>query len=152
MQRICFATNNSNKIKEISSQLNGQFEVISLADLECTIDLPENQATLKGNAEEKATYIWEHYKTPCFADDTGLEIEALNGEPGVYSARYAGDARDNEANISLVLQNLKTATNRRAQFTTVICHIDSQGKKHFFEGVAKGTIRTERSGKEGFGY
>lgn len=150
MNKICFATNNQNKLNEIRVLLD-TLEIVSLSDIQCDDELPENQSTLEGNAEEKAQYIWEHYHIPCFADDTGLEVAALGGEPGVYSARYAGPERNNEANIDLVLDKLKDKSDRSAQFRTVICLITGQ-EKLFFEGKVEGMIREERVGNEGFGY
>jgi len=150
MKEICFATNNKNKLKEIQSLLP-DFKIICLEDIQCHEDLPENQTTLEGNANEKAQYVWDNYNVACFADDTGLEIEVLNGEPGVYSARYAGPQRNSDDNIRLVLKKLVNQTNRKAQFRTVICLINEEGKT-FFEGVAKGNITMEKSGVDGFGY
>ena len=125
---------------------------MSLKDIHCDIDIPETSDTLEGNAMLKAEYIYEHYGLDCFADDTGLEVEALNGEPGVYSARYAGGEGHNaEANMQKLLQNMQGIQNRKAQFRTVICLI-TNGKKHLFEGVVKGEIIKEKRGDSGFGY
>jgi len=148
---LVFATNNKHKIHEIEHLLNGSFKVLSLNDIHCTDDIPENQDTIEGNASEKAFYIWNKYKLNCFADDTGLEIEALNGEPGVYSARYAGDEKSPEKNIELVLQKLTKIKNRMARFKTVISLV-IDGKEIQFEGVVNGLILEEKRGKSGFGY
>lgn len=149
--KLIFATQNQNKVLEIQSLLPENIIVNSLREIKCNDDIPEEQPGLKGNALYKARYIFQKYNVDCFADDTGLEIEALNGEPGVYSARYAGEEKDNEKNIDLVLKNLQGKTNRRAQFRTVIALI-LKGQEFLFEGRVKGEIRKERSGKEGFGY
>ena len=148
---LVFATQNQNKAKEIQSLLPEHIIVKTLKDIGCDDDIPENQPDLKGNALDKAKYVVEHFNTNCFADDTGLEIEALNGEPGVYSARYAGPEKDSEKNMDLVLEKLKDQTNRKAHFRTVIALI-LDGEKHFFEGIVKGEIRKERAGEDGFGY
>lgn len=148
---ICFATNNRHKIKEIASLLGSDFSLLSLADIGCNEELKEEQETLQGNAEQKASYVFEEYQVNCFADDTGLEVKTLDGAPGVYSARYAGLQRSDEDNMSLLLKNLENAHDRSAQFRTVICLIIN-GEKHFFEGVAEGRIHTEKLGAEGFGY
>lgn len=149
--KICFATNNANKLKEIRQLLGGQFEIQSLQDIGCEEELPENQDTLEGNSAEKARYVYDHYGIDCFADDTGLEVKALNGAPGVYSARYAGPQRSSEDNMQRLLEALKEHNDRSAQFRTVITLILS-GEQHQFEGVVKGHITKSRSGKEGFGY
>lgn len=148
---LVFATQNENKAKEIQSLLPEHIVVKTLKDIGCDEDIPENQPDLKGNALDKAKYVVERFKTNCFADDTGLEIEALNGEPGVYSARYAGPEKDSEKNMDLVLEKLKDQPNRKAQFRTVIALI-LDGQTHFFEGIVKGEIRKERVGADGFGY
>ncbi len=149
--KICFATNNKNKVKEISALLPDAFEVLSLKAVACHEELPENQTTLAGNSLEKARYLYDNYKINCFADDTGLEIEALGGAPGVYSARFAGEGRSSEDNMRLVLKKLKHEENRKAQFRTVITLI-IDGNSHQFEGVVKGKIAKEKSGEKGFGY
>ncbi len=149
--KLCFATNNKHKLQEIRQLLGGWFTVLSLEDIGCREELPENQTTLEGNSLEKAQYIWEHYQVNCFADDTGLEVEALNGAPGVYSARYAGLQRDNEANMALLLENLQSKNNRNAQFRTSITLI-MDGQVHQFEGVVKGKIAWQHTGMQGFGY
>ena len=151
-RKLVFATNNAHKLDEISAILGEKVELLSLKDIHCDIDIPETSDTLEGNAMLKAEYIYEHYGLDCFADDTGLEVEALNGEPGVYSARYAGGERHNaEANMQKLLQNMQGVQNRKAQFRTVICLI-TNGKKHLFEGVVKGEIIKEKRGGSGFGY
>ena len=149
--KLVFATNNLHKLHEIKHLLNGQFELLSLNDINCYDDIPENQETIEGNASEKAFYIWNKYKLNCFADDTGLEIDALNGEPGVYSARYAGDEKSPEKNIELVLQKLLKIKNRKARFKTVISLV-VDGKEVQFEGIVNGQILTEKKGGSGFGY
>ena len=151
-RKLVFATNNAHKLDEISAILGEKVELLSLKDIHCDIDIPETSDTLEGNAMLKAEYIYEHYGLDCFADDTGLEVEALNGEPGVYSARYAGGEGHNaEANMQKLLQNMQGVQNRKAQFRTVICLI-TNGKKHLFEGVVKGEIIKEKRGDSGFGY
>ena len=151
-RKLVFATNNAHKLDEISAILGEKVELLSLKDIHCDIDIPETSDTLEGNAMLKAEYIYEHYGLDCFADDTGLEVEALNGEPGVYSARYAGGEGHNaEANMQKLLQNMQGIQNRKAQFRTVICLI-TNGKKHLFEGVVKGEIIKEKRGDSGFGY
>ena len=149
--KLVFATNNLNKLSEIQSLVPDGIEILSLKDISCNEELPETTPTLEGNAIQKATYVFENYGYNCFADDTGLEIDALNGEPGVYSARYAGEECRAEDNINLVLQKLKGQTNRIAEFRTVIALI-IDGKETFFEGNCKGEITEFRSGVEGFGY
>ena len=149
--KLVFATNNLNKLSEIQSLVPNRIEILSLKDINCYEELPETNPTLEGNAIQKATYVFENYGYNCFADDTGLEIDALNGEPGVYSARYAGEECRAEDNINLVLQKLKGQTNRIAEFRTVIALI-IDGREIFFEGNCKGMITEFRSGVEGFGY
>lgn len=149
--KIVFASNNKNKIREIKNQLPSTIELVSLEDIGCTEDIPETASTIEGNAILKADYVTTHYQLPCFADDTGLEIEALNGEPGVYSARYAGEAKDSNANMELVLRKLDNVTNRNAQFKTVIA-LNINGQQHLFTGIVKGTITEQKTGEEGFGY
>lgn len=151
MEKICFATNNANKLAEISKQLEGKFEIVSLKEIGCTEEIPETTGTIEGNARQKANYVWENYKVSCFADDTGLCVEALNGEPGVDSAHYAGPQRSSEDNINLLLQHLEGKQNRKAHFLTIIC-LTLEGKEHIFEGKAEGTILTEKVGTDGFGY
>ena len=148
---ICFATNNAHKVREINQLLGERFRVLSLADIGCQEELPENQTTLEGNSEEKASYVYQHYRVNCFADDTGLEVDALQGEPGVYSARYAGPQRSSEDNMRRLLRELADQPNRTAQFRTVIT-LWLDGQMHQFEGMVSGSIARERSGSEGFGY
>ncbi len=148
---ICFATNNAHKIEEIKAILGNKYEILNLKDIGCYEELPEERDTLEGNSLQKAKYVFTKYKVSCFADDTGLEVEALQGAPGVYSARYAGEQRSAEDNINLLLKNLEGKSNRKAQFRTVISFIQPEGL-HQFEGIAEGTILEERRGKGGFGY
>ena len=150
-RKLVFATNNAHKLDEISAILGEKVELLSLKDIHCDIDIPETSDTLEGNAMLKAEYIYEHYGLDCFADDTGLEVEALNGAPGVYSARYAGDAHNSEANMKKLLQDLEGVENRKAQFRTVFALI-IDGKEHLFEGIVKGEIVKARKGTSGFGY
>jgi len=150
--RIVFATNNQHKLEEIRAILGSSFEVVSLADIGCHEDIPETGTTLEENALQKAQYIYDHYHTDVFADDTGLEVEALNGAPGVYSARYAGgEGHDSEANMTKLLHELGENNNRKARFRTIIALI-LQGQVHLFEGIVNGEIICERRGGEGFGY
>lgn len=152
MRKLVFATNNAHKLEEIRAILGNKVEVLSLNDISCHADIPETADTLEGNAALKAQYIYEHYGLDCFADDTGLEVEALGGAPGVYSARYAGgEGHDSEANMKKLLKELEGENDRRAQFRTVICLIED-GKEHFFEGIVKGGIIEEKRGASGFGY
>lgn len=151
-RKLVFATNNAHKLEEISSILGDKVELLSLKDICCTTDIPETADTLEGNAMLKAEYIHEHYGLDCFADDTGLEVEALNGAPGVYSARYGGgEGHNSEANMQKLLQNMQGMDNRKAQFRTAICLI-MDSKKHLFEGIVKGEITKEKRGNSGFGY
>ena len=158
MRKIVFATNNQHKLDEIRSILGEGFHIVSLRDIGCDVDIPETAGTLEGNALQKAAYVYEHYGLSCFADDTGLEVEALGGAPGVFSARYAGgEGHDSEANMQKLLRELGENDNRRAQFRTVIALIqkeeNGEGKKELsFEGIVKGQITREKSGAEGFGY
>ena len=149
--KLVFASNNKNKIAEIQQQVGSRFEIVSLEDIGCFVDIPETAETIEGNAILKANYVTENYGLPCFADDTGLEIEALNNEPGVYSARYAGEQKNPEDNMNLVLQKLENQTNRKAQFKTIIT-LNIDDEQHLFEGIVKGEITTEKSGNQGFGY
>lgn len=151
MKEICFATNNAHKLEEIQHLLGNTFTVKGLKDIGCHEDVPEEQDTIEGNSSQKAVYIWEKYGVNCFADDTGLEVNALNGEPGVYSARYAGPQRNSDDNMGLLLERLASKNDRSAQFKTVITLI-IDGKKVQFEGIAKGTILTKQTGCDGFGY
>ncbi|MCS5491135.1 non-canonical purine NTP diphosphatase [Algoriphagus limi] len=149
--KICFATNNPKKIEEVKAALEGEVEIVSLREIGCQEELPETGDTLDHNAFQKARYVKEHYGVDCFADDTGLEVEALQGAPGVYSGRYAGEPRSDERNVDLLLKNLEGKTDRKAQFRTVIALI-LDGKEYSFEGVAKGEIINQRRGYKGFGY
>ncbi len=148
---LVFATQNSNKAIEIQGLLPDFISVKTLADIGCTDDIPEEQQTLEGNALQKARYVKEHFDVDCFADDTGLEVEALNGAPGVYSARFAGPAKSSEENMNLLLKKLENTENRSAQFRTVIALI-LEGKEYTFEGSVSGHIANEIHGSEGFGY
>ena len=152
--RIVFATNNAHKLAEIRSILGSSVEVLSLNDIGCHADIPETGHTLEENALQKARYVYDHYHMSCFADDTGLEVEALGGEPGVYSARYAGEGHDSEANMQKLLSKLANNNNRHARFRTVIALImqDKADDVEFFEGIVNGQIAREKHGTEGFGY
>ena len=149
--KLVFATNNKHKLQEVRDIVGDRVEVLSLADIGCFDDIPETADTLQGNALIKARHIYEKYGLDCFADDTGLEVEALDGAPGVYSARYAGEECDSEANMRKLLENLTGKNNRNAQFRTVIALI-IDGKEMLFDGIVKGTIATEKRGDSGFGY
>lgn len=149
--QLVFASNNQNKIKEIQNLVPNTMQIVSLEDIGCTEDIPETAPTIEGNAIQKANYITQNYKLNCFADDTGLEVEALQGEPGVYSARYAGNQRNANDNMDKLLANLHNKLNRNAQFKTIIC-LNLNGTQHLFEGIVKGTIITEKKGNLGFGY
>lgn len=149
--KMVVATNNAHKLKEIAAILGQEIELLSLKDIQCFADIPETADTLEGNARQKAMFIYENYGMDCFADDTGLEVEALGGAPGVFSARYAGEGHDSEANMQKLLKELAGKENRKAQFRTVICLIRN-GKEHLFEGIVKGEIIQEKRGGEGFGY
>ncbi len=148
--QLVFATNNKNKLKEVQAMLTN-FEIVSLADIHCFDDIPETADTLQGNAILKANYVTEKFGLNCFADDTGLEVEALNNEPGVYSARYAGKENNSEANMQKLLKNLENESNKKAQFKTAIA-LNINGKQFIFEGICKGQILTKKQGEEGFGY
>ena len=149
---IVFATHNKNKVAEIQKMVPASIQIRSLTDINCHEDIPETAETLEGNADIKSKYVLTQYQLNCFADDTGLEIEALNGEPGVRSARYADEInKDDQKNIDLVLKKMASTTNRQAQFRTVIS-LELNGETHQFEGIAKGHIAAERQGEEGFGY
>ena len=152
MRKIVFATNNPNKLREIREILGSRFEVVSLSEIGCHDDIPETGATLEANALQKAQYIHDHYGLDCFADDTGLEVDALGGAPGVHSARYAeGTDHDSEANMQRLLRELAGRDDRQAHFRTVIALI-MDGQTHLFEGRVDGRIDTERHGQGGFGY
>lgn len=149
--QLVFATNNPNKLKEVQALIPSEIKLLSLKDIGCFEDIPETQNTIKGNAIQKAEYIKEHYGYDCFADDTGLEVSALNGAPGVYSARYAGEQRDANDNMVKLLDELKSEDNRSAQFKTVIAlYINT--KPHTFTGICEGTIIKTKQGEKGFGY
>lgn len=150
MNKLVFATNNQHKTEEIRLALAGKYEVLNLTDIGCFDDIPETADTFEGNASLKSKFVVDSFHLDCFADDSGLEIEALNNEPGVYSARYSG-SRDTMENMQLVLDKLKDNPNRKARFKTVIS-LMQHGENHIFEGVIDGTIRTELSGSKGFGY
>ncbi|MBD9091822.1 MAG: non-canonical purine NTP diphosphatase [Bacteroides oleiciplenus] len=150
-RKFVFATNNAHKLEEVTAILGNRIELLSLKDINCHTDIPETADTLEGNALLKAQFIQENYQMDCFADDTGLEVEALNGEPGVYSARYAGDGHNAEANMLKLLHAMEGIENRKAQFRTVFALI-IDGKEHLFEGVIKGEIIKTRRGNSGFGY
>jgi XTP/dITP diphosphohydrolase len=149
--KIVFATNNANKIKEVQAQLPDHIELLSLEEIGCLEDIPETAPTIEGNALQKANYIKNNYGYDCFADDTGLEVIALDGAPGVYSARYAGEQKNAEDNMDKLLTELKGKIDRTAQFKTVIALI-LNGKTHLFTGICKGQITKIRKGNEGFGY
>lgn len=150
--KIVFATNNQHKLSEIRQILGDRVEVLSLQDIGCDVDIPETGTTLEENALQKAQYVYDHYHLDVFADDTGLEVDALDGAPGVYSARYAGgEGHDSEANMTKLLKELNGIDNRKAHFRTVIALIQ-QGEVHEFEGIVNGEIIRERRGGEGFGY
>jgi len=148
---LVFATNNPHKLREIRHLLGGGFTLLSLDDIGCSVDIPETQSTLQGNASEKAFFVYDNYNINCFADDTGLEIDALSGAPGVLSARYAGEDKSFEKNMQKVLVELSGTTNRNARFRTVISLIIN-GKEELFEGIVNGTILNKKKGEEGFGY
>ncbi len=151
MNSIVFATGNPFKVEEVNQMLKGQLKILSLKDIGCEDDLPETSSTLEGNALQKARFVMQRFGVDCFAEDTGLEIEALNGEPGVRSARYAGEGKDSEANMNLVLQKLGDTEQRKAQFRTIIALL-LDGKEYTFQGIVRGSIRKEKSGSGGFGY
>ncbi|GAA4100996.1 non-canonical purine NTP diphosphatase [Mucilaginibacter panaciglaebae] len=151
MQQLVFATNNAHKLEEIQAKLAGRIELLSLDDINCHDDIEETGLTFAENAAIKSRFIYDKYQVNCFGDDSGLEIDALGGEPGVYSARYAGKHGDHAANIAKVLNNLKDKSDRTARFRTVISLIWN-GEERFFDGAVEGTIRMEPSGNGGFGY
>ena len=150
--RLCFASNNAHKLDEIRPLLPAGVELVSLADIGCQQELPETQTTLAGNARQKAQYVWDHYGVACFADDTGLEVTALGGEPGVYSARYAGPQRLAEDNVAKLLQELRDKSDRSAQFRTVVALVQPDGRVHEFTGAVPGRISEQPRGTSGFGY
>lgn len=151
MHQLVFATNNEHKLRELREILNGEFSLLSLNDISCSEDIPETGDTLEANASQKSFYIWDRYNIDCFSDDTGLEVAALNNEPGVRSARYAGEGRNSDDNVTKVLQSLEGNTNRKACFRCIISLIIN-GKEYFFEGRVDGEILAERRGAAGFGY
>lgn len=148
--KICFATHNENKLREVRSLMK-EIEIVGLRGLGQSVEIPEDGNTLDENAGIKAGFVWDNYQINCFADDTGLEVDALDGAPGVYSARYAGETKDSAANMKLLLENLEGTDNRKARFRTVI-YLILNGETKTFEGVVNGTITTSLSGAEGFGY
>lgn len=151
-RKLVFATNNKHKLEEIRAILGSKIDILSLDDINCHEDIPETAETLEGNAQIKAQFVYDHYHLDCFADDTGLEVEALNGAPGVFSARYAGgEGHDSEANMKKLLSEMQDKTNRKARFRTVIAFIE-QGEIRLFEGIVNGCITEERHGESGFGY
>lgn len=151
MKTLVFATNNKHKLREVSEMLDGVVEIKSLAEMGLEGDIPETADTLQGNALQKAQWVWDRTHLDCFADDTGLEVDALGGAPGVYSARYAGEHCSFDDNINKMLDAMEGQTNRKADFRTVICLMEN-GVPRYFEGRVDGCILTERYGEEGFGY
>jgi XTP/dITP diphosphohydrolase len=149
--KLVFASNNKNKIKEIQLLVPSTIQILSLEDIGCTEEIPETADTIEGNAILKANYVTEKYGYDCFADDSGLEVDALNGEPGVFSARYAGEPKNDDNNMNKLLSNLKDKTNRKANFKTVIC-LNCKGEQHLFTGIINGKIIDEKIGTNGFGY
>src|SRR5690554_223202 len=149
--KIIFASNNKNKVEEIQNQLPAHIQIVTLEEIGHLEDIEENGKTIEENAIIKADFIANKYKLPCFADDTGLEIEALNGAPGVYSARYAGEEKNADKNMNLVLKNLQNISNRKAQFKTVIA-LNINNKQYLFKGIVKGEITYSKTGENGFGY
>ena len=149
--KLVFASNNKHKIKELKELLPDKFEIVSLEDIGCTEDIAETADTIEGNAILKANYVTQNYGLPCFADDSGLEVEALDGAPGVYSARYAGEQKSDFDNIEKLLEQLKHSQNRKAQFKTVIV-LNLNNQQHLFTGIIKGEITTVKRGINGFGY
>lgn len=151
MKKLVIATNNAHKLDEIKAILGNEFELLSLKDIHCDVDIPENSDTLEGNARQKSMYVYEHFGLNCFADDTGLEVEALNGAPGVRTARYATEGHDTDANTRKLLKELDGKTNRKARFRTIVSLIED-GVERQFEGIVNGEITTEKRGDKGFGY
>ncbi|MDP4278228.1 MAG: non-canonical purine NTP diphosphatase [Bacteroidota bacterium] len=151
MRDLVFATNNAHKLAEVSAILGSQIRLSGLKEIGCFEEIPEDQSTIEGNALQKARFVYEKYRKDCFSDDTGLEVAQLNGEPGVYSARYAGEACIAENNIRKLLDKLDGETNRKARFRTVVALI-LDGKEYLFEGIVNGIILTEKHGDGGFGY
>lgn len=151
MNKLVFATNNKHKLEELRAIVGDKYEILGLRDIGCDVDIPETATTLEGNALIKAQFVKEHYGYDCFADDTGLEVEALDGEPGVYSARYAGPECDSAKNMALLLQNMADKDNRKARFRTVIALVKGEDTM-LFEGIVEGAILREGAGENGFGY
>ncbi len=151
MHQLVFATNNAHKLRELDEILKGEFKLLSLSDISCSDEIPETGDTLEANASQKSFYIWDRFQKDCFSDDSGLEISSLNNEPGVRSARYAGEGRNSEDNIDKVLAELKNRENRKACFRCVISLV-IQGREYLFEGRVDGEILHERHGAAGFGY
>ncbi|WP_298302350.1 non-canonical purine NTP diphosphatase [Flavobacterium sp.] len=149
--KLVFASNNKNKIKEIQLLVPTSIQILSLEDIGCTEEIPETADKIEGNAILKANYVTQKYGYDCFADDSGLEVDALNGEPGVFSARYAGEPKNDDNNMNKLLSNLKDKTNRKANFKTVIC-LNYKGQQHLFTGIINGKIIDEKIGTNGFGY
>lgn len=149
--KLVFATNNKNKLYEVQKMIPSSIKLVSLQEINCQEDIEETALTLKGNARLKAIHVFENYGFSCFADDTGLEVEALNGQPGVFSARYAGEPVNAENNIDKLLKELEGKTNRKAQFRTSICLL-LNNEEYYFDGICKGEITIERRGTNGFGY
>ena len=149
--KLCFATNNSHKLEEVRHAIK-DFQIVSLEEIKCFEELPETRDTLEGNSLQKAEFVFNKYKFPCFADDTGLEVEALNNAPGVYSARYAGPQRNSDDNIDLLLKNLHGKKNRLARFRTVISLVGFEPTPLLFEGIIDGSITLDKRGSSGFGY
>ncbi len=150
IKKLVFATNNTHKTEEVANILAPEYQVLNLKDINCLVDIPETGDTFAENATLKSTYVYQNYHLDCFADDSGLEVEALNNEPGIFSARYSG-VKDDTTNLQLLLKNLEGESNRKARFKTVISLLKN-GKNHLFEGVIEGTIRIEPTGSKGFGY
>lgn len=150
IKKLVFATNNTHKAEEVANILAPEYQVLHLKDINCLVDIPETGDTFAENATLKSTYVYQNYHLDCFADDSGLEVEALNNEPGIFSARYSG-VKDDATNLQLLLKNLESQSNRKARFKTVISLLRN-GENHLFEGVIEGTIRTEPTGSKGFGY
>jgi XTP/dITP diphosphohydrolase len=151
LMKLVFATNNLNKLKEVQEMLSNTIEIVSLKEINCFDEVDETETTLEGNAKLKADYITQKFGYNCFADDTGLEVESLDGKPGVYSARYAGEPVNSENNMQKLLTELKGKENRKAQFRTAVC-LNLNGEQYLFEGACKGEILKEKQGIEGFGY
>lgn len=151
MKKLVFATNNPHKLKELQALLGNKYQLLGLKDIGCFEEIPEEQPDLEGNARQKAFFVYEKYGYSCFADDTGLEVEALNGDPGVYSARYAGESKNANANMNKLLHEMAKINNRKARFRTVISLV-IDGKEEQFEGIVEGEITKEKHGDSGFGY